>query len=66
MKADFNHVSALRIDPQSGRSRLTATRSVALAAPYIFVWIEAEPNVLSAHNLPRAGITVTASTAMER
>jgi 6-phosphogluconolactonase len=58
MKADFNHVSALRIDPTSGalspHGEPTTLRSRA-------VHICVNPkgtHVLSAHNLPQAGITV--------
>lgn len=58
MKADFNHVSALRIDPESGaltphgEPQPLRSRAVHLCLD------RSGDHVLSAHNLPRAGITV--------
>src|SRR5258706_4419867 len=58
MKADFNHVSALRIDPESGaltpHGELQPLRSRAVH----LCLDRSGAHVLSAHNLPRAGITV--------
>lgn len=58
MKADFNHVSTLRIDPESGaltphgEPQPLRSRAVHLCLD------RSGDHVLSAHNLPRAGITV--------
>lgn len=58
LKSDYNHVSAWRIDPQSGA--LTA-HGEPQALPHRAVHICVSPDggfVLSGHNLPTSGITV--------
>ncbi len=59
MSADFNHLSAYLIDPASGALTL---HGEPRALPHRAVHICVEPGggyVLSAHNLPESGITVT-------
>lgn len=58
MKADFNHVSALRIDPASGEVTPHG-EPVPLWTRAVHICLTADANhLLSGHNLPRAGITV--------
>jgi len=58
MKADFNHVSALRIDPESG-ALTPLGEPQPLRSRAVHVCLDRSgAYVLSAHNLPRAGITV--------
>lgn len=58
LKADYNHVSAWRIDPQSGA---LSPHGAPSALPHRAVHICVSPDggfVLSAHNLPQSGVTV--------
>jgi 6-phosphogluconolactonase (cycloisomerase 2 family) len=58
LKADLNHNSAFRIDPASGA---LASHGEPATLPHRAVHICVTPDgqhVLSAHNLPRAGITI--------
>ncbi len=58
MKADFNHVSALRIDPASGELAYHG-EPVTLPARAVHMCLTGDAtHLLNAHNLPRAGITV--------
>jgi 6-phosphogluconolactonase len=58
MKSDFNHVSALRIDPASGELAFHG-EPVALPARAVHLCLTADArHLLNAHNLPQAGITV--------
>ena len=58
MKADFNHVSALRIDPESG-ALTPHGEPQPLRSRAVHICLDrGGAHVLSAHNLPRAGITV--------
>jgi 6-phosphogluconolactonase len=59
LKADFNHVSAFRIDPASGELQ---PHGEPQPLPHRAVHICVDPTgsfVLSAHNVPKPGITVT-------
>ena len=58
MKADFNHVSALRIDPASGALAYHG-EPVPLRARAVHICLTPDgTHLLSGHNLPQAGITV--------
>jgi len=58
MKADFNHVSAYRFDPASGALAPHGDPQ-PLYARAVHICLDRSGNhVLSAHNLPRTGITV--------
>ena len=58
MKADLNHVSALRIDPASGELAYHG-EPLTLPARAVHLCLTADAtHLLNAHNLPRAGITV--------
>jgi 6-phosphogluconolactonase len=59
LKADFNHVSAFRIDPASGE---LAPHGEPQTLPHraVHICVDATgSHVLSAHNVPKPGITVT-------
>jgi len=58
MKADVNHVSALRIDPESG-ALTPHGEPQPLRSRAVHICLDRSgAHVLSAHNLPRTGITV--------
>src|ERR1700716_3187348 len=58
MKADFNHVSALSIDPASGELAFHG-EPVPLRSRAVHICLTADAShLLSAHNLPQASITV--------
>jgi len=58
MKSDFNHVSALTIDPASGELAYQGA-PVPLCARAVHLCLTADAKyLLNAHNLPRASITV--------
>jgi 6-phosphogluconolactonase (cycloisomerase 2 family) len=58
MQADFNHVSALAVDPASGALAIHG-EPVPLRARAVHICLTADgTHLLSGHNLPRAGITV--------
>ena len=58
MKSDYNHVSALRIDPASGELSYHGD-PVKLPARAVHLCLTADAQyLLNAHNLPHAGITV--------
>ena len=58
MKADFNHVSALRIDPGSGAVTPHGVPQPLCSRAVHLCLDRSGAHVLSAHNLPRTGITV--------
>ena len=58
MKADFNHVSALRIDPASGALKIHG-EPAPLRSRAVHICLTPDgTHLLSGHNLPKAGITV--------
>jgi len=58
MKSDFNHVSAIKIDPASGELAYQGS-PVPLCARAVHLCLSADAKyLLNAHNLPRASITV--------
>lgn len=58
MKADFNHISALRIDPESGALTLHGEPQPLRSRAVHICLDRSGAHVLSAHNLPSTGITV--------